>query len=243
MAVAAAVGLSACTLAPQYTADRSISESVELAGEQVLVVDAILPIDFRGARRRSDIQIDIEATLTASSAETAEEMAAALAIEKANTDPSILTLTLAAPTKGFISGTLVITAPSDLDVQIVERGGAVRVDGLEGTLQVDALSDVQVRNAQNNVLIRVAEGLAVLDTLGLPGTTTQVAVGVGDVYLALPTTTLNLTLFAQGQRIIVDHPQLPRVLNTGRPYEATVGVALAAVSLTAQQGAVTIGAR
>ena len=241
----AATATSACTLGPQYTADRSISEAIALGDEPVLVIDSILPVDFRGARRRSDIQVDIEATLTASSAETAEKMAAALTLEHSSSDDgSTLTLTLAPPAKGFIAGTIVIAAPSDLHVQIIERGGAVRVDGLEGELQVDAVSDVQVLNAQNSATIRVAQGSVWLDALAQPGSNTQVEVGVGNVNLALPTTTtLNVALFAQGSEIIIDHPQFPRVLNTGRPYEATVGAALAAISLSTQQGAVTIGVR
>ena len=78
--VIAAVGTVACQAGESAVVERKLEGTVALTTEQTLFVDAVVEVIVEGNPRANEIAYTLEATLTASTAETASRAADMLAI-------------------------------------------------------------------------------------------------------------------------------------------------------------------
>jgi hypothetical protein len=233
-----------CAEVPQFSETRSLTSTVALDRESLLDVDSVVSLSIVGERRSTDLHFALEATVTASTSTRAKILADALALAPTS-DGDTVTLKVEAPSEASLSGTLEIGAPPDLDLTIVERGGTVDVEDLEGSLRIVSQSHVRVVGATRDTVVGVVSGNALVDTLATPGTTTTIEVTAGDIELTLPEgLSANLLAVAGQGQIYIAHPRLPPFL--GRPgdvYSANVGGGLAVFRLETRAGKIVIRTR
>ncbi len=244
LALAAAASLGAapgCDGGPAFPATRSLTSTVALGSERALVVDAPTEVRVEGDRRRDEVSVALEATVTASAASTAARLAAALEVEVDRTRPGVLQLRLAAPEAASLGGRLTVRVPADLDLGVVGRGGPVDVLGMERGVDVVAATHARVEGALGSVRVRVERGNALVSSALSPGTVADLEVGVGDVQLTLPARP-SAAIEASaggGGSVQVGHPALPRAFGV-QPYRAAVNGGLGAARLVARAGNVVI---
>ncbi|MCK6551783.1 hypothetical protein L6R52_38470 [Myxococcota bacterium] len=239
----AVTSMFGCEEVPQFSAQRTLTSTVTLDRETLLDVDSVVPLAIVGEPRSDDLHLSLDATVTASTSTRAKRLADALELAP-ETDGDKITLKLAAPSGATLSGTLEIGAPPGLDLAIVERGGTVDIEDVDGTIQVVAASHVRVVGATGDTSVGVARGNALVDTSATPGSTTLIEVDAGDIELTLPQgLSADILAVAQGQ-IYIAHPRLPPFL--GRPgdvYSANVSGGLAVFRLETRAGKIVIRTR
>jgi hypothetical protein len=105
---------------------------------------------------------------------------------------------------------------------------------------------VHVGDAENDVVVGVVTGNAIVETVLDPGTTTQVEVERGDIELRIPegiSVDLQATVRSTGQ-IVPDHPRLPPFFGrAGDTYNVQIAGGLAVVRLSTVQGNIVIRSR
>lgn len=241
--VIAAVATVACQGGESAVVERKLEGTVALTTERTLLVDAVVEVIVEGNPRANEIAYTLEATLTASTAETASRAADMLAIGLDRPDGAVR-MTLGVPSVGTIGGRLTITAPADLDLGVIERGSTVTVASMDGNIQVDSFSSVRVVDPKRTVSIGVASGNGIVESNLLQGSVAEVLVKSGDIQLIIPAQVSAQIAATPGPNgtVLVTHPALPRP-QMGRPYSADVNGGLATVRLLAETGNVIISTR
>lgn len=240
----ALVAASACGTGEVHTAERTITGSVEASRTRTLMVDSVVEVIVEGSPRLDAIAYELVATITASTATTAERIASSLVVSVDRPTEQIARLVLAAPRAGTIRGKLTVRAPSDLDLGVVEKASNVMVSGMVGVVQVDSLSSVRVVDPEGTVSIGVQRGNAIVDSKLPAGERTEILVGTGDIQLTIPrqvSASIEATAGGAGN-VVVSHPGLPPVIGT-RPYRTSVNGGLNTVRLSTMNGNVLIVAQ
>lgn len=240
------IAAPSCEEADQFSVDRVVTSTVAVSAERRLVIDSPVALDLRGETSIDDIYASLEATITASSAARARDLADALDVAVEHLDSSTLKLTLPPPKEAALSGTLRLRVPARFDASVFARGGAAMIDSLQGTIAVSSVSHVRVERALGNVEISVSSGNVLLDTALFPGGTTRVEVGLGDIELKLPealSADIDAAIRSQGE-VLIAHPRLlPAVDLDRRRYHAVVAGGLSVVRLVTGTGRIVIRAR
>jgi hypothetical protein len=236
--------LPSCGGGESFTATRSITSTVTLAGESRLVVNLPLPVVLRG-ERREDVVVAADFTITASTSTPASNVADTIQILTERRDGDLF-IGLGEPTtRGrFAAGGVVIRLPRDVDLDVTERGGTVEIEGIEGKIRVNSLGHVRVTGAEDDVFVAVQSGNALVDTDLRPGGSTTVQLVRGDIQLTTPAAvSADIEAVSESGLIVIAHPSLPRYPGGGLPYRANVGGGLNTVRLSTRSGVVVIGSR
>ena len=239
--LALAFGPLGCEVGPTAAASGVLTSTVTLDRfDEALVVDSVLPVAVIGARR-SDVLVEVELTITASSAEVAERALAAYAIQVEGSGGTRV-ITAAGPSQGRASGLLRIEAPRDLPLEVSSKGGSARVEGMAAAVAIQAVGPVQLLDARSDAVVRVEVGGAQVDTPLRPGQRVDVGAGSGDVVIALPANPDGRFDAEAPGGVASAHPALPSRPG-GVPYGITRGAGLASVVATTRAGTVRFTVR
>lgn len=244
MGVSLALGLAAaaCDTGPQFSSTVTRKVTVSLGTEDTVVVNAPVSIELLGSRGRSALEVELELTVTASSADTAERAAKGVKVAVSRRDREVVLGVGGIDEQRVqgVSGTYTINAPRDLNARVTGTGKSVSVENLEGSVEVEAATNARVLGAEDSVSIQVGRGNAIVDTRARPGTSTAVMVQIGSVEIRLPTP-LNARVVAraEGGALVVNHPDLRRPL-AGFPYDVVAGSGLASVTAVTRAGNVVL---
>lgn len=222
---------------PSFSAPLSFEGTVEVPASVVtLTVDARVPVVVRGTRR-DDAGVELEGTITASAADTAERVAASYAVDDEAEGDTGLRILMPLPSQGQIQGRLTLSIPRDLDLVVVSRGGTAEVDGMEAAMDVQSAGGVVVRGAEGPTRVRSESGGVLVDTPLPPSAAIDVAATDGDVQVILPVSpSARIEATAPGG-VSSGHPSLPS-RPAGVPYAQTVGSGAASVVVTTRRGTV-----
>ncbi len=231
----AAAGIG-CEAAPRASVAWVRSATITLSSEELLYVESAVGLVVEGQGRTNNLVLQLNATLTASSATTAARLAA-------QTEPFIerkdgaVRIVVPSVDGATVEGTLLLRCPDDLSLRAFGKGGTVEVRGLDGALEIDAVTHVRVEDARANSTVRVVRGNVLIQTLATPASETVATTQGGDIQLTLPRA-LSAQIQAQAQNgaISVQHPSLPRWLGGDRPYTANVGGGLALIYANTSAG-------
>jgi hypothetical protein len=113
---------------------------------------------------------------------------------------------------------------------------------MEGAMRIDSIRSVRVTEADDDVVLRVESGNALVDARLRPGSAIDVGVGAGDVQIDLPEA-LSASVEAMAtEGVVSSHPALPS-RPPSVPYRETAGAGGASVVATTRRGAVVFRAR
>jgi hypothetical protein len=232
------ISQASCERAPAFTADRTLTGTVSLGLETALKIESSVPVIIEGNPRLDEIYFKAEVTVTETSTALANEKAAALEVKVAQSDADrLVTIALIDPT---MTGVLTIQVPSDLDLGIAS-GGSTEVEGMDGDIDVNALSGVMIVGVQKGLRVRAQAGPIKIDSDVLPSTGADVEIGAGDIELVAPSRVSALFDVKAGNgAIVIQHPQLPPWAGGGQPYQANVNGGLALVHLLTNGGNIVI---
>lgn len=224
------------------TVDRTLTSTVTVGSRPTLVVDSVVPVSVVGERRFNEVLVVFEATMTASSAERAEQILDGYNIQSdGESRPGATIITVAAADDGLLGGNLEVRAPLDLALEIAARSGRAEVEAMEDDITVQSSGDVLILGAEADVLVRASAGSVRLDTSLRVGNRVDISTGRGDVQVELPLLLdANIDADATGS-VVVQHRELPRPV--GLSYRTTAGRGLASVVVTTLQGSVLFSER
>ncbi len=244
-AVAAAGGLlfSSAACGPGFDADEALTRTgtVTLGAEDLLIIDTAVDLIVQADRRTAEVTWSFEGTVSATSASAAQNLAESVDIVVDQDDDDALQLTLADVDRGRIEGLWRVSAPADLDVEVLGRGGSQLVDGFEGTVRANGVLGVAVLDARGDVFVASNAGEVLIESMLPSGTVIDVETGAS-IQLAIPLA-FGARIEAQAGpngEIIIQHPRLPQWLGSGLPYVVSVGDALSQVRLVSRAGSVFI---
>ena len=237
-----ALAAVACDGTPPSAFERSLTSTVALQGESLLVTNVPLPIVFEG-ERRNDIIFTVDLTVTASSSTLARTVAESIEITELREARS-LELGIIEPDRGRLSGTIRVRLPRDLDLVVTERAGTVDVFEVTGSIKVNSLSHVRITGAENDLFVAVEAGNALVDSDLPPSKTTTIRTGTGDIELkGPPGMSTQIQAETQEGDIVIAHPALPRWPGGNLPYRAQVNGGLHQISILAGQGTIVVTSR
>ncbi len=234
----------ACSEAPQEKVERTLTSTVTLSLEDTLAVDSAVTLRISGEPRLDEIYATLNAVVTASTSSRAAMLADKLSIGVERRDRTVA-LVIPVLKDAVLSGELLLRVPSDMKIDVVERGDTVDVSGMNHHLRIASRSHVRIVGAQEDVVVGVVQGNVVLDVELNPGTNIDVRTDAGDIDFAVPQT-LSVTLVARTMNgtIIPQHPQLPPFRGgAGEPYGVVVGGGLSNVQLQTGVGNIIIRTR
>ena len=242
--VGLAIGLAGvgCETGPRFSSSVTRTATVRLDVEDTMVVNAPISIALRGASRRNAIEVELELTVTASSADTAERAAEGVEIAVSRRDREVVFGVggIDGERVQGVSGTYTITGPRDLDARVVGTGVSVSVEDLEGDIDVQAAANVRILGAEGSVKVQVGTGNAIVDTRAPPGSMTDIRVQNGSVEIRLPSPlSARVIAVAEGGALLVAHPDLPNPI-PGLLYDVAVGSGLASVTALTRAGNVVV---
>ena len=216
--------------------------TVSLDAQRTLVIDTAVLLELDASRRTNEITWRLDGTVSATSAGAARNLAQAVEVEVDEADAGTVVFTLAQiGSDGLLEGTWSMTAPADLDVQVIGRGPAQTITGFQGDIAVEAALTVSVVQAEGSVSVVSGNGNVLVDTDLQPGRLVQVDTR-GSIQLAVPTSLSALIEAQAGPNgtISIQHPALPAGNSNGLAYVVSVGGALSRVSLVSRAGDVFI---
>lgn len=218
--------------------ERSGAEA--LGSQRLLVVSAPIELRLVGAARSTELSYTLEGTLTASTTETAERLAEDLDVEITQEDSQV-SLTLTAPSGATLSGTLALSLPADLNLEVTAAGPGLWVQGVSGDQTLRTASSVRVEGAEGDLSVSVNSGNAILYSALTAGTTTQVEVGAGSIQLFLPAVpSVRLRAVSSDGQIVVEHPRLPATYSDQSDYSAVLNGGQSQATLYTRQGSVVL---
>lgn len=234
---------AACELGETFEADRYLNASIPVGTAGQVVLDVPVPVRVTGARGQAELTVTGTLTVSTSSAPRSRELAAALKVEH-ELEGGVLTAGVRVPGSGggtpfpeaTVRGTLEVRLPSDLPLEIIQRGGAAVVAGMSAELDIRSVGPVQVVDAPASVSVRCDNGPVDIETRAAPGTRTFLGmVSGGEARVRLPAA-LNARVVAQtGDGLIyLRHPQLRP--GPAEPYDVVAGTALADVEVSVGRG-------
>ncbi len=240
--ISVVVSSAGCGPGFDFEAPVVFTGTISLSQQRVLAIDTSVILDLRGSRRGdNEVTWSFEGTVSATSAEAAENLAMTTTVEVRDDDLDQLTLTLPPPQDGLLDGVWIVSAPADLDLSVVGRGRGQQIADFEGDITVEAAGGVAILGAQRNVSVRSNNGDILVDTILAPSTTTELSTA-GSIQLAIPLD-FSARIDAQaGQDRLIDirHPNLPPWPGNGAPYSVSVGGALSRAGLVSSTGDVFI---
>lgn len=229
-----------CEAGDTASFEQTLTSTVTIGNASGLRVDTILALSVVG-ERRDDILVRLEATLTASSVEAAEQLLSRYQIQSQVAD-AVVEIIIAPPEDGVLSGTAEVRTPQDLDLRVLERSGPLQIDRMEGAIVADSVGATTVLRAESDVVLRIENGAAFVDTALRASNRIDVGVGTGNVQLNLPTP-LNARIQAESSAgVVSNHPELPS-RPASVPYLQTVGGGAASVVATTRSGSVVFTQR
>jgi hypothetical protein len=240
-----AIASSACTEQAQHRATRTLTATVTLSLEDTLAIDSAVTLSISGEKRIDQIFATLEAVVTASTSSRAEDLASRLAIEVQRRDRTVA-ISIPLLKDSILQGSLKLRVPSDLKIDVIERGDTTDIIGMDEDLRVASLSTVRITGAQRNVTVGVVRGNVQVDLLLDPGAAIELVTENGDVELRIPpAVSADISALVKSQGTIVpDHPQLPPYRGQpGQVYRVRIGDGLSAVSLQSGVGNIAIRTR
>lgn len=229
-----------CESGTTVTESRSFTATVSLGNAGALQIDSLVPLIVIG-ERREDVVIDIELSVTASSADTAQRSLDAWTLGE-RVESGVAFLVLGPAEDGLIGGSARVRAPRDLDLRVLQRNGTVGVADMERAIQIDAVGPVQVAAADGDLRVRVESGDVRADHLLRAGARVDIGVGSGNVQLDLPVP-LDANVDASStQGVVSQHRDLPS-RPASVPYRQTAGRGLASIVATTSGGGVVFTER
>ena len=192
--------------------------TVTLGEQTALVIDTAVFVDLQANRRTNEITWKLDGTASATSAGAAKNLAESIDIA-VDTSGDAVRLTVSPVQDGLLEGTWQISAPADLDVQMIGRGPGQQIVGFDGNIGVDAAGGVIVLQSRGDIAIRSNTGDILIDTSLPPGRTVDVSAG-GSIQVALPFG-LNAAISARvtdGFAIDVRHRDYPSWPGGNLPY-------------------------
>ena len=235
--------LGGCETGPTGAASRQFTSTVAVGSKNQLQIDSLISLSILG-ERRDDAIFMVDATVTASSSDKASEIIEAYDLTvDLQADPSIAFVTAGPPGQdAFISGLINVRAPRDMDLRILLRGGTLSVGQMEGDVLVDSLGSVSVFDADNDVVLRIESGNALVDSALRAGTRLDINVASGSIQINLPLAlSANIQASASGG-VVSTHPSLPSRPGTV-PYRQTAGTGASSIVATTTNGTVFFAVR
>lgn len=231
-----------CETGDQFQATRAWTSTVTLSRQAVLELQSPLTLGIEGLPRTNELMLDVEAVATASSATVAQELVDALEFQIEEVDTRTLRITGEGfqPNNGTITGILIVQLPEDMDLNVFGAGGPVQIFDMTGDITVNAITDTQIVRSSGDVVVRVEQGVILVESELDPGTRVDAQTGAGDVQLTLPSF-ISAQVAAQTQQgtIFVTHPSLPAPIQ-GLAYGTIVGGGLSGIVLVTGRGNILI---
>lgn len=237
---------SACELGEVFEADRFIDATVPLEGAGRVVLDVPVPVRVTGGAF-GEVTVTGTVTVVTSSATRSRELADALRVEEIRED-GVLTTGVQVPGEGggtpfpeaTLRGALQVTLPSDVELQVLQRGGSTVVEAMRAELDVRSVGPVQVLDAPSSVSVRCDNGPVEVRTRAAAGTRTFLGMVAGSEARVVLPRTLSARVIAQtgDGNVFLQHPQLPR--GSAQPYDVTVGGGLAEVEVSVGRGNIVL---
>jgi hypothetical protein len=248
--IAAAASSLACE-GKQFDAQRRITSTVAIgAGDTTLIIDSIVPIEVHAVPSQKNALAVLDATLTASTSTRAKNLIAAyeVKIDTAMISGSMMTaprITVPPVRDAALGGTLVVTIPSNIGLDVSERGSTALFDRIGGPITVVSASSIRATGVERDLMAAVTSGNAIIDvSSGSPKV--FVSVDRGDIDVLLPAganVVIDAVVTVQGQ-VLPAYPGLPQLTVTpGETYHAALGANGAPVELSTNVGNIVIEQR
>ncbi|HJL40406.1 MAG TPA: hypothetical protein RMG48_03815 [Myxococcales bacterium LLY-WYZ-16_1] len=208
----------------------------DVSGFAQVQLDLAAPAEIRGGLGR-ELSIQGDLVVAAATQARADELAETYAVETSSAaEPYRITVPIPGDfvqtpfPEASVRGNLRITVPADVDLVVLEQGGALRVRGVRGQVDLQARGAVWVEEVVNNAKVAAASGGARVETRLRAGTNLDVTAVRGPVNVVLPPSpSVRITARAgEGRQVVVQHPDLPRRPGR-RSYEVTAGGGSASV--------------
>ncbi len=241
-AVAISLSSSGCEVGPQFTAQQKTTSTITLVGQRSLLINSALSTTILGERRLNEVEVELDARVSATSSATAHMLAAELEVVEDDSDPTVLSLTLPMLQQASLDGTLIIKVPKDLPVVAIQRSGTLDVIDVQESININAISHVRVTGAERDVSVAIEQGNALVETRATPGTQTIISVGSGSIELTVPlalSANIEAAVGTAGA-IIPNHPALSPWVGGGLPYLANVNGGLSVFRLSTRSGNIVI---
>lgn len=232
-----------CTNEGGFPFSRTLTSTVAVGGERILVVDVPVAVEITAAPLRTDVFVELDLVVTASTATRARVLAESVTLEILRPDSSRVKVTFAELEDGNLSGVLRVQAPPVLGLEVGSLD-LVSITGMEGDVFVASVGPVKVAEAEGDVRVDTRGGNVIIDAELPPGAEISASTGGGDIELAIParpSVDVEAAINGQGQ-IYVTHPALPAPISAVA-YQATVSGGLASARLLTQGGSIVIRAR
>lgn len=218
--------------------------TVSLGQQVAFIVDAPVQLVVMGQPRSTDLIYNLSATVTASSATVARNLAELVKITTEEVEPNAIRLTVEGlePGQSSIEGLLQVWLPQDMHLIATAQTGPLLVSEMHGDMNLNAATSARVQGAKGSVRVAVENGNAIVSTQALPSTLIEVYTNSGDAQVLLPGQP-SVSLQAQaggGGQILVRHPAMPRHVATDLPYGTVVAGGLCQVVMSTRIGNIAI---
>lgn len=235
--------LSGCDGA-SFQASVSRTSTVTVGNARAVAIAVPVVVDVVASPVARDVVFTLQAVVTASTTEQANQAAEALELVVTSPNTDLERVELSPLEDGVrIQGVLTVRMPENLDLQVTSPGGA-RVRGMRRLVDLRTNGGAEVYEASGSVTVSTSGG-AIIDSLMLQSTVVDVA-ATGNIELRLPaapSVTLVASVAANVGAVTVEHPALPAAFGDRTMYRASVNGGLAQASLRSSAGGVTLRTR
>lgn len=237
---AAGTFFPACDTAPAVSEMVSRTSTVALARESAVLLVFDVPVEVVGTLSGSNVVVDFEGTVTASSADQAKSAAMAVTITHVS-DAETLRVELRTPVGAqALTGLAKVTLPRGV-ILGVRTGGTAHVRAMDRGIDIEAAGNVLVEDLRDSARVTTNANLLLSSTV--PASSTLEATAGGGIELALPpalSAEVELSV-PEGAQIVIQHPGLPPPIGgVSSSYRTVVRGGAALVRAVAQGGNITV---
>jgi len=223
-------------------APANITQSIPLTTQSAVVFDMPLILVVEGTPIGSALEVTLSATVTASTAAYAHEVASQISLTSETKDGALVVKVSPIPPDSRIFGVLHARVPAALNLGARAPLGAV-VRAMTGSIDLLTGAGVEVYDARGSVIISSSSNV-ILDTQLLQSTVIDVN-ATGNVEVRIPSmpSAIILAETAQPGKIVVRHSGLPPPLAGMSKYQVQVNGGLSTLRTKTSGGTITFTAR